>query len=644
MTVATRRLLPLSSLFSAILIGSSFLLTEKKEREPFRHGPHVSAAWLSSAEVKRDCRGCHDYEKERDPQSACLNCHFQGALELDNSASSLSQNLNPLRDPVRPFQHKDHLRYDCKSCHAPQIDGPAVIPDHLPVSRGAAICQDCHDPKKSNTDKKTNSPELFTRFLTSLNQSPSMSPAGFHPFRHDEHLRKEELEGKNPASCTQCHLETSTANATDLSGKEFSLKTCESCHRGKELNTAFFETKSETLRSVSHGTFPHSKHLSERALSLDANLQREGCFACHQYQNKDSRFELKSGFGNYQGCVSCHAHEPWKVPDHGEIESCLDCHNLDIAEMKKNRPTLEIARPNPEAFSILSQSHPFITTRSAKDDNCAQCHRADAETLSSRIHKEPFNHRTHLSPESKSQECSVCHAKAIEKTPSPAVIYQIYQESACASCHRGSAPQITDAKTETRSVPVFSHLEHLPATPRAGAKALQCLDCHETNPEQGAREMRIKPKALDCSQCHDHRENAVITGGKDQNYVESCARCHVDGIPEKGSEKLRGRLHITNVLASQFHSQEGDCGSCHRIEQREKILNKDPHVFSRKRNSQIHAKAGTPANCLGCHWDRQQIARYQPLSIKAKPGQGVVDAIREQLGNSVDQYPGEKAQ
>ena len=103
-----------------------------KDATNFTHRKHVPKAWMarddegewSFQERQRDCRGCHNYEKEgaHDPQTVCDQCHFnnntnQYTFTLWADPPSFDKDLTDLRNPGAFFQHNYHLVLECRECH-----------------------------------------------------------------------------------------------------------------------------------------------------------------------------------------------------------------------------------------------------------------------------------------------------------------------------------------------------------------------------------------------------------------------------------------------------------------------------------------------------------------------------------------------
>lgn len=639
-------------LLFGILCGRSVAAQDKAEKSPFVHSEHVSPKWLTSDEVDRDCRGCHRYQEERDPHTlTCEGCHYikeQRTIEMAPAFEFAS-----LRDPASPFLHKFHLSLDCKDCHDPRT--PEVwgggepgkssrsteIPGDMPIPKGAGVCMRCHNPMGSTPFPKAVERDVLLRHLESLDQSPRMGPSGFRGFSHTDHMSLSDLN--NPKLCAGCHSSVAKADVWALWENQFTVDSCAPCHI---TSTAPLQFEFSPVRHQSRAAlcFPHGPHLGAEALEADENIRKNLCLACHVFDEKTSTYGVISSFDQYEGCVQCHAHQSWKVADHGEVDVCRGCHTVGQGSMKVNRPTVEIERPRPTAFRIVQQVHPFVTGKKGAKEKCAKCHVANLEKLPSRIGEKKFTHKTHLTRKPTAQECLLCHDETVARTGSSAEITTTYNSARCKDCHLGTETmEPVLPKVKKRRVNVFPHAVHLKARGPQG-ETYSCLSCHGTSNLDA--DIGTKPAALDCSQCHDHDENAVVTGGKDRTYVANCIRCHGSGVPRKDEQVFVARQVIANVVGSQHHPFERDCTDCHSrpLEEftRVEAKHEDHFIGTQLISGNFHfirtdgPNASPPwSDCFCCHWG-QQMARRRPKRYQNT----AVDEIRRILGGQLGSYPG----
>lgn len=634
--------------------------TPPGEEAPFGHTFHVSSSWIFSEEKPRDCRGCHDYARQSDPSPAtCRKCHYLDEHRTIRAVEGFETGLEKLRDRRSSFRHEFHLAFECKSCHNPAMEEfgqttenlqDIVIPADMPIPRGSGVCLKCHDPDSESPDPRAKLPETLRRHLARLNASPSMGPEGFSGFRHLDHMSEEDF--RNPASCRTCHESVVNSDIWSLATSEYSTESCGRCHVSDEQGTALEYISGEVPGpSVTGGCFSHQDHLKPEALEAEPELARDLCLACHAYDEKKATFAVKPRFGKYSGCVSCHAHQSWKVEDHGEVDDCRGCHTVGQGSMKENRPRVTVMRRRPTSFRITTQAHPFITGNQAPTGECARCHVAQVPELPSRLGEKKFSHHTHLPEKPTAEDCNTCHLRTVAGSSDPRAFETTFQIEACKDCHRGVEElEVTwpaPAELKPRSVVEFSHADHLGPDRLYQGKPLDCLTCHSGDATADGADLGVKPEALACTTCHDHDENSEITGGKDRAYVETCTRCHRSGVPRKGEVVELPRQQILSVKGSQFHPLEGECKTCHflPLDQVTRLEREQPdhYLATLKTDEPFHfiqndGYRARRANddCLCCHWGQQVRRDRRPTALKGAR----VEKVRDLLGEVLQGFPG----
>jgi hypothetical protein len=594
----------------------------------FRHTDHVRSTWLQAdldrTEYARDCRGCHDYSSpdpalRPSPRESCERCHghqgprIEGTTAVDPRAESGALGASA----SERFNHHEHRALQCFECHL--VPGATEVPAVMPVTKplgSAAACAGCHGPGGRAADK-------HAQFLAGLDARLARRGArDFGVFRHDQHLKAEELRNQDPAACQQCHAEVEDADARTLGKKQFSLERCERCHEGARFGV---ETREKDSRTAA--TFLHKKHLSPAARSMVPELGEKGCFACHAYDPARATFDLGPRFpagDAYRGCVTCH--REWEVEGHGSVDDCKKCHDLDggaFVEIWHDRRAKEsVARPPAATFEVGAQVHPFIAGDAAADEDCGSCHRARIPALPSRVSGRPFSHATHLSGEPKDDHlrCRSCHAGMSEASgpadivfpPSVASGPPLYELEHCRDCHRSpSIAVVPGGASVTRSVPRFSHAEHLSRTHPVRGGALTCLDCHAP---AGAR-VALKPDVAACTECHGHATHPETTGRYDQRMVDACRQCHFRGVPARAEAVAVERLALTSPTGKRTHPRAPDCAECHEPapadpapERRHelRIAGKQfatPHQSGREDRYFEQSRVGSRTTwCIDCHW------------------------------------------
>lgn len=596
----------------------------------FRHTDHVRTSWLEVGDVGReygrDCRGCHDYASDDParwpkPAELCDRCHTDQRARLEGSPRVDPRAEVRGDEPGRErFQHHEHWRLACSDCHLPRAPSekaatgvPAAMP--MPELGSAAACGTCHGERGKAAGERARFDDGIDRRLARRGES-------FGAFRHDQHIRREELARQDPSVCLTCHFEVKEADETTLGDKQFSLAGCKDCHAGGRFVSETFEKPSRT-----GATFLHRLHLGA---SSDPELKQKGCFACHVYREEERTFDLGSRFQSedaHDGCVTCHT--AWRVRDHGDDERCRRCHDLggesgdgfvSMAGMATNRPKVALPRALPAVFRFGPQAHDFIT--GAPDEDCGACHRARLSELPSRLSERRFRHDTHLTARTDDDrtECDRCHrdmARAHE--PSDIVLpgaekgHALYELGSCKECHH--APElapVVEHEPGMRMLQRFSHSDHLNERhPRRG-DALVCVDCHVSKGER----VELVPGVAGCTECHGHRdERAATTSGYTSAMVDACLACHLRGVPARREPVSVERLRLARVEGVRTHPRGGDCGACHDPAPLPPLTRSDadrltlsveavtPHAGrSTDKYFEKATIAGRGVLCVDCHW------------------------------------------
>lgn len=616
----------LAALFLVGRAGASF--SALGDGLAFDHQDHVSVHWSSRAAVEkklalrngeqpRDCRGCHDYRagvpaKElAHPADRCGRCHDPDGFQAQTLGLTVDRSrarVDPAREKERLFRHADHLvrrssgePIDCAECHY-QDTGTRTKPAwaiRLPSENreGRAYCVTCHDQSSSEVR------ESFNRGLTREAEREAGTQAEA-VFTHAAHLSPQALAGGEPQACLTCHTALGASSPGALSEVQFETTACSSCHVGTTFEASRVAPSGDPLlrSSPTRGVFSHAQHTGAPRGSANVpataaeRLGREGCLACHAFESTPSRadgvrsFALKpflagaDGKGSFQGCVQCHTDVV--VPDHGNVDACARCHAIEPGSlstrgaMADNRPRVLLARVDAASFTFERQSHAFISRGREKDapESCKQCHRARLPAQPSRLIDKPFRHATHVAlaggkdAASTEASCRKCHAE-VAGSKDLAALGATYDASACVECH-GDTPPTTKSATNPSQPPRtsglrFDHAAHV-GKRNGDSGVLGCASCHVAETAAGGElEIVLAKKVAECSLCHAHPPKAEATRNRfSKSTVESCARCHVAGVPDKGREVQVERARV--VRASGFQRHEGDqpCSSCHqRIEQ-----------------------------------------------------------------------------
>ncbi len=625
------------------------------EADVFPHGKHVHEEWLTSPEVKRDCRGCHDFDESdgvRQPEQTCVLCHYDFGSGLESL--KVEGSIEALPSTIEAFAHGDHGKLDCKACHAPPesalrgIGGP-IVPNQMFIPQGLGSCIKCHDPSAKN--RPANRSKDDVGFQTVINEKPRMKANPDAVFKHSEHLSPAEINRQQ--NCNTCH-DTLAGAGPNMGDAVFNSASCGECHQDKSGVKLEFGTEVRKYTSPSDLAFYHSDHVTPEAMGKSQELKAQGCFACHdKHEGNEGRgvsdYPLKRGFDKYQQCSICHAESDvkwrgfdhqsspadvtWRIPDHGVLSkqgnNCTACHVFgQEAAMKTTRPMSEVGRSRPSVFEIVEQAHPHITgSNDTKNKDCKSCHIAEAKVIPSRIKEKRFAHDAHLGASPTAKDCQTCHVSPQDGTKN---LMQLaghggmqlsYSEASCNECHQGVA--LVKAGTYTKQISknvLFDHNDHVTAK----SDPTVCNDCHVRGDGGEFREFVFQDGVKDCSQCHDHGEkNFKNTGNKNQAYVNGCVACHevhVKGVPALNSELPASRVDIHAIKGSQFHPLPSKmaCSQCHRpgftqdklVESQFDVVKSEFVNYQRGQGKEesfhgAHSSAGDvfPQECYACHWN-----------------------------------------
>ena len=658
--------------------GAALFAAARPASIDFSHNRHVPESWLfGQDEVKRDCRGCHDFSAESpsdwpSPTAACASCHVYGSFEFSGAAES---------DPARAFpEHGKHASLQCSVCHVPSIDDEE-IPKFMPIPvRDSGYCVRCHSERSSSMgDRKTQDAERAAGFAKRDAERGNVPPR----FLHSQHLAADQMG--DASSCVRCHTNIASSDAGNLGEKQFNPKSCSECH------TAEFEVETYLRPSKTAAAFWHEYHLGSKAMRIEEKLAGQKCAACHVYDEQLQNYRLQDFFppegDAHDGCITCHEHQEWKVERHGETDECAQCHAIqggslsEFAGMETNRPRKRLLRPRPLGFQFGAHSHPLITTADGQpvDQNCAECHRADAAELPSMLTSRPFDHQSHLSGELSdlsASDCQKCHAAIggeafnrledqLANVDQPdAEPTLIYEDESCASCHGAGFETVFPADL-TREVMWFSHSEHLKRRHPETNERFDCLHCHVESSNGGGFEVRVPEEVRNCTQCHSHEKHPDSTGGFTLAEVDSCVECHRSSpIPERGVPVQVERLRIAAKIGVETHDRGGECKTCHQmapLDPSEAVAQRTApttRTVAAERKFHIHKNEypeWDPKNrffnqdgpndqwCVDCHWQSQthQFRRDSEFQNEVYFERGLTASkLRKKVGDKLEGFPG----
>lgn len=265
----------------------------------------------------------------------------------------------------------------------------------------------------------------------------------------------------------------------------------------------------------------------------------------------------------------------WHVSAHGQV-MCLDCHG-DVGQ-RALHPDPENVNRSPGSFF--------------RPERCAGCHDAVfAELTAGRHGGQPLKagqdyrrcldcHDPHYQPritdpgkfdpsKPPASQCGGCH-ETRDRLPGLSAA-----DEGCMSCHRGWAPQSSDAVQHSKTLCLACHGPDSAAAKNGRLPVLDmgpegfrphgdvaCLACHP----QAARYGHARQLPGDCRECHVRHDEAVI---HDPHLPVSCGACHLTQVSPR-KDRASGLIGWSRQPGSpsRLHAMalpggEDSCRRCH---------------------------------------------------------------------------------
>ena len=518
--------------------------------KPFSHKQHVDEVWfaLETAEVFRDCRGCHAFDEANPvsaPQQHCDACHGAGNLQKE-VLPGYDKDLAGYRTRTRDaFRHHTHGMLECRECHLP--NNITFLKD-FDVVTGPGQCARCHDPALGEAavgmvanlrwfrgaQDETTAKALGVPFLAPLSPAEHAAyakklvavfagptggintvklPVG-GDFDHYDH---------GAIACTACHTNIQTASATEVGTGKIPADGCAACHIVDAQKTGARvagSVKKEVRPLWSLGAFVHSDHYR----FLQPGAQKKTGVA------KDAAYEALAA-SKTNGCEVCHTQDlsgvglPQRDFPFGRGKSknlyldCESCHDVPAFRTGET-PT-----------DVLHDSTDGVVDGKNGWGACAACHvfgQADFANVRPIAAVTRFAGRTFTFPANTHPDITQF---GIDRSGRQAL-------ADCASCHRAKVPQLP---TRLEQKP-FRHATHLPA----------------------------QPTEADCKGCHPSASTAGTAGelaGADfRTYtLTGCVTCHTGGaVTETAGPAPTAREVVAFPHAAHVNAG-AKCTDCHAV-------------------------------------------------------------------------------
>jgi hypothetical protein len=337
-----------------------------------KSGAPERAAGRDFARVEfRSCMGCHASEDtaskfRRDPVLASRAPPVAREHEVSlawhgsgDAARCLSCHTKLHDGALRQVQTRD---VDHMDVHARRRGHEELFAGHVSVRDSAGrtrACAECHvdgSPMRSN--------ETYTGRFDHAQHLASLAPATSDAARalsdacaqcHDEQRSAQHLAGRaGPAS-------DDIAGAPAYPGPD--IRACAACHKDQQ-NAALIARldPSDEGRLALRADFPHARHVSSSAESL-----REGCFACHTFEDQGKSI-CATTKPAAAACMPCHQ-------SHANVggDGCSMCH----PDSAKREPDIAMLGPDTRderAFKQRSPTPGFSHDTRGHDGTCTTCH------------------------------------------------------------------------------------------------------------------------------------------------------------------------------------------------------------------------------------------------------------------------------
>jgi len=452
----------------------------------------------------RSCRSCHESPHRRPfvrkvarleqlaPEASCIACHAAEHTSFREDAIEITAEQHAcsgfgLGEP--------HAEADCAACHG--SDGGAFR-ERYP-GRKADECAACHeDPHGGQFEHGVFAGEGCVACHDRVRFLP-------HAFTLASHARTSfELTGTHvETACAACHAVGEPDEPRSFNGTG---QRCEQCH--DDAHRGFFEQAVQpnavaeasldrspeagecaachgttAFADIPEGSFDH--HLWTGFAAAGAHAQTD-CESCHpradEADENGRRFgRVDKHFGEFRGCVTCHAD-----PHRGRFDrrkypravdgrtGCARCH-------------VEVSfRTFPGGFDHDEWTG-FALEGAHAESGCSSCH----EPLRS---PDAFGRTWE---HARGRECAACHADPHEGQFGAGTV----ERSRCERCHESA---------ESFGELSFNHERDSRFRLGEAHTDLDCAACHQARSrDDGTEFVRYRPMRKECVDCHGEHENPL---------------------------------------------------------------------------------------------------------------------------------------
>lgn len=493
----------------------------------------VNPGDLSKAHTIKEidnCKKCHEYSGEL-PNANCLSCHkiIQARSEAglgyhgknndkkciichkehpydrgNSTGSIIIFDKEKFDHDVAAFKREGkHKDVKCEKCHIRKISTDGNNPVGYYVGLRFDTCLDCHkDFHKGSLGEKCDTCHVVAGW-----QGKNL--------KFDHNNAKFHLEGKHAnVQCEKCHKpQTPGAALGTAVFRGLKFDRCDDCHKDPhrgELRAGCATCHSSQGWRGNDLKFDHNT----AKFHLEGKHGAVKCNKCHRSNMKNGSLELdvKSFKVKHEICSDCH-----KDPHQKKLDAkCTVCH-VTQGWQGKNLKFNHV-----KAKFRLEGKHAGV--------QCVKCHKP--QTPGAALGTAVFRGLKH-------SRCDDCH-----KDPHSGEL-----RAGCATCHSSLGWRGIYLKFDHARVAKFSLVgKH---------KAVKCVKCHRSNPENGLLDVTsFRMKNDFCSNCHKDPHRGEL--GTD------CAKCH-SSLGWRGKD-LKFDHNRDSQYPLQGKHKELPCTKCHKTQ------------------------------------------------------------------------------
>ena len=544
--------------------GLRFVDGTQPESRPLRFGWQLAAATTALFAL---AAGCPIEHEQHEPSAAPPEAAAPPALAGYNFTPQQTSNIvaNVMHDA-----HVDAAGIECQSCHR----DPEEFLSH---EAALALCMECHDEQIVALTVWENhclSCHQFVKYKERYAESTSI----LRELCQDCHgegsviYRAFDPESPHDITCDNCHQPHHSAVVV-------AEGVCAGCH--EEVT----ETTSPEKRVHGSCIVCHTPH-SELPRS------EELCGECHI---ATANILVHNVPEHPRNCLACHSAHFAATEIVGE--ACLVCHDDTYYGGRSNLPY---------AHQHCENCHYSGYLRYRGDEQCANCHEAEGETLSRAAL--PAEHRTctachlpHSWYTSFEQSCQQCHDV-------PAVIEHrlSFHQAACTDCHD---PHHTELMAPSGHCD-GCHGEGMFPNFRADLHEMhvECANCH-SEIAIDSREFGFAGPEASCLLCHPEAdaEQGLAWDDAPSGHL-LCQACHVAHTFDTEPVGMRCDTCHRGVFGSFPSPAHGECFNCHQIGHLASFSAVETSCHVCHSEERAGALVEVKADCLICHYPHDFVA------------------------------------